>query len=170
MDETPWKGEDGPEDAPRPEDLRTVEVTVAGIWEGKSDPDQGADELGPLDETFVKLVDRQDRELPIFIGPFEAMSILQALGGTAPERPLAHDLLRIVIDRLGANVESVVIDDLFQGTFYARILLTAADGKTVEIDARPSDALAVGVRAKVPIRVAERVMEEAGRPADSDHD
>lgn len=170
MDDKPWKDDDGPEERPGPPDQRTVAVEVAGIWEGRSDSDSGEDPKGPLDETFVKLVDRRGRELPIFIGPFEAMSILQALGGTSPERPLSHDLVRTVIDRMGATVDAVVIDDLFQGTFYARILLSAADGKVVEIDARPSDALAIGVRAKVPIRVAERVMEEAGRPERGDDD
>lgn len=169
MDETPWETPDDP-DNDKPDNLETVDVTVVGIWEGRPDPDTDPEDEGPLSETFVKLVDRKDRELPIFIGPFEAMSILAALGGGAPERPLAHDLVRSVVDRLGASIESVIIDDLFQGTFYARILLTDSDGQTVGIDSRPSDAIAVGVRAKVPIRVAERVMKEAGRPSDPDND
>ena len=81
--------------------------------------------------------------------------------GTSSPRPLTHDLLRNVINDLGAKIVSIVISDLIEDIFYARIILDVA-GRHVEIDSRPSDAIALAVRAKSPIYVEESVLERAG--------
>ncbi len=102
------------------------------------------------------------RILPIYIGIAEAVAIHSALKNEVPPRPMTHDLLVEVIKRLGARVERVVIDDLIDNTFYARLILKAGD-REVEIDARPSDSIAVAVRLAVPVYVEEKVLNEACR-------
>lgn len=102
-----------------------------------------------------------DRFLPIWIGPYEAEAITIRLQELEVIRPLTHDLLRDVIRKLQANILRIVINDLRDDVFYARIILEH-DGEQIEIDSRPSDAIALAVRANVPIYVAERVMDEAG--------
>jgi len=103
----------------------------------------------------------RDRFLPIWIGPWEANAIAMKLQGLTPERPLTHDLLAGVLEELGATIREVVIADLADETFHARILLEAG-GRLHEIDSRPSDALALAVRAGVRIFAAEAVLERAG--------
>src|SRR3990172_11030854 len=95
-----------------------------------------------------------DRYLPIWTGPAEADAITVRLQEVAVARPLTHDLLRDVLDKLGAQVESVLVNDLADDTFYARIYLTV-NGERVEIDSRPSDAIALAVRVQVPIYAEE---------------
>lgn len=102
-----------------------------------------------------------ERYLPIWIGPAEADAIAVTLQGVNVPRPLTHDLLRSVIDNLGAKVNSVIVSDLKNDTFYARIILDV-DGEKVEIDSRPSDALALAVRTKAPIYSDESVLDKAG--------
>ena len=102
-----------------------------------------------------------ERYLPIWIGPFEADAITIELQGVEVARPLTHDLLKRVISMLGAQVSHVIINDLQNDTFFARILLDV-DGEEIEVDSRPSDAIALAVRTKAPIFVAEEVMERAG--------
>ena len=102
-----------------------------------------------------------DRYLPIWIGPAEADSIAVRLQEVSVARPLTHDLLRSVIDTLGATVDYVIVSDLNNDTFYARIMLQV-DGNSREIDSRPSDAIALAVRAQVPIFADESVLERAG--------
>jgi bifunctional DNase/RNase len=102
----------------------------------------------------------EERLLPIWIGPFEAEAIALRLQGTQVPRPLTHDLLKAVIEGLGASVSHVVINDLSDSTFYASIVMQV-DGQEVEIDARPSDAIALAVRTQAPIYAAESVMETA---------
>ena len=101
-----------------------------------------------------------NRRLPIIIGAFEAQAIALELEGIKPPRPLTHDLFKQVIDNLGASIIEVIIDELRENTFYAKILLEIS-GLTNEIDGRPSDAIALAVRAQAPIFVAESVMESA---------
>ncbi len=101
-----------------------------------------------------------ERFLPIWIGPYEAEAITVALQEMEVARPLTHDLLRNALQALGAEVERIDIVDLRDDVFYARIVLNAGSRK-VEIDSRPSDALALAVRVHVPIFVDERVMREA---------
>jgi len=102
-----------------------------------------------------------DRYLPIWIGPAEADAIAVRLQEVAVARPLTHDLLRTIIDSLGATVSHILVSDLENDTFFARIALQV-DGKSLEIDSRPSDAIALAVRAQVPIYVEESVLEKAG--------
>jgi hypothetical protein len=105
------------------------------------------------------------RFLPIWIGPWEANAIAMKLQGISPERPLTHDLFAGVLKELGATIREVVIAELADETFHARILLETA-GRVVEIDARPSDALALAVRTGVRIFAAEEVLDRAGVASD----
>ena len=102
----------------------------------------------------------RDRYLPIWIGPWEASAIAMKLQGLTPERPLTHDLFATTLEELGATIDRVVISELADETFHARIVLRR-DGRTVEVDARPSDALALAVRAGVRIFAADAVLEQA---------
>ncbi len=102
-----------------------------------------------------------DRYLPIWIGPAEADAIAVKLQGASVPRPLTHDLLRSVVDALGASVKFIVVSDLKNDTFYAKIILTV-DGSQLEVDSRPSDALALAVRVEAPIYVEESVLDKAG--------
>jgi uncharacterized protein len=101
------------------------------------------------------------RRLPIIIGAFEAQAIALEIEGIKPPRPLTHDLLKQIIDNLGGSVNEVIINELRENTFYAKIVLDVS-GLTNEIDARPSDAIALSVRTQTPIYVAESVLESAG--------
>ena len=102
-----------------------------------------------------------DRYLPIWIGPAEADAIAVKLQDVSVPRPLTHDLLQSVIGDLGAAVNSIVVSDLTDDTFFAKIVIES-NGKTLEVDSRPSDALALAVRVKVPIFVEETVLDRAG--------
>jgi bifunctional DNase/RNase len=102
-----------------------------------------------------------DRYLPIWIGPAEADAIAVKLQDVTVPRPLTHDLLRSVIDTLGATVNSIIVSELKNDTFYAKIVLSV-DGGQMEVDSRPSDALALAVRAGVPIYAEELVLDKAG--------
>ena len=101
-----------------------------------------------------------ERFLPIWIGPFEAEAITLELQQVELARPLTHDLLKAVITKMGARVSHVLVNDLRDDTFYARVVLDN-NGQPLEIDSRPSDSIALAVRAKAPIFVAESVMEKA---------
>ncbi|HEX6541372.1 MAG TPA: bifunctional nuclease family protein [Ktedonobacterales bacterium] len=112
-------------------------------------------------QRVVILKDAQtDRYLFIWIANPEAYSIAMELQGTSSPRPLTHDLLKTVITELGGKLSSVIISDLIEDIFYARLVLDA-DGRHVEIDSRPSDAIALAVRLNVPIYVADNVMDQA---------
>jgi len=102
-----------------------------------------------------------DRYLPIWIGPAEADAIAVRLQEVAVSRPLTHDLLRSIIDAFGGNVQYIVVNDLANDTFYARIIMDV-DGRKMEIDSRPSDAIALAVRVQAPIFAEETVLEKAG--------
>ena len=102
-----------------------------------------------------------DRYLPIWIGPAEADAIAVRLQDVQVARPLTHDLLRSIIDQLGGAIEYIIVNDLSNDTFFARIMLQV-DGKSMEVDCRPSDAIALAVRAQVPIFAEESVLEKAG--------
>jgi bifunctional DNase/RNase len=102
-----------------------------------------------------------DRYLPIWIGPAEADAIAVKLQDVTVPRPLTHDLLRSVIDALGATISSIIVSELKNDTFYAKIILSV-DGGQMEVDSRPSDALALAVRADVPIYAEEVVLDKAG--------
>ncbi len=102
-----------------------------------------------------------ERYLPIWIGPAEADAIAVKLQGVTVPRPLTHDLLSSVIDTLGATIDSIIVSDLKSDTFYAKIILNV-DGGQMEVDCRPSDALALAVRAEAPIYAEETVLDKAG--------
>jgi bifunctional DNase/RNase len=102
-----------------------------------------------------------NRYLPIWIGPAEADAIAVRLQDVQVARPLTHDLVRSMIETLGGSVHHIVVNDLTNDTFFARIILSA-DGRDVEVDSRPSDAIALAVRVQVPIFVEESVLDKAG--------
>ena len=104
-----------------------------------------------------------DRIFPIVIGFHEAAAIERRLMGQQPPRPQTHELLASVIEQMGGRIERVVINDLKDHTFYAR-LLVRQDGKVLDIDSRPSDAIALGVATEVPIYVEDHVLDEVCRP------
>lgn len=122
--------------------------------------------VSPQRLIILKDVD-QERFLPIWIGPFEAEAITIKLQDVDVKRPLTHDLLKRFITELGATVSHVLVNELRNDTYYARIVVSV-DGKQLEIDSRPSDAMALAVRAEVPIFVAEEVMEKASITPEED--
>ncbi len=105
------------------------------------------------------------RFLPIVVGPYEAGAILASLEQRSFQRPLTHDLLLNVIHGLKGQVSKVLIADLEEGTFFARLCVQSLEGE-VEIDARPSDAIAIALRAEAPVYVSDKVRREAMIPAD----
>lgn len=149
------------EAARRQQSLEEREVEVVGLYEHRR---EGAGRP----EAFVRLRDAHDsrgRSVFILIGQYEAYAIAIALEGVAgsnegPPRPLTHDLLKTIMDKLGGRVEKILIDDLWNDTYYAKISITV-DGKAVQVDSRPSDAIALALRAKAPIFMAEWVLEQA---------
>jgi bifunctional DNase/RNase len=110
-----------------------------------------------------------DRYLPIWIGAWEASAIAMRLQGMATERPLTHDLFAATLEQLSVRVDRVVISELADETYHARLYLDR-DGIEVEVDARPSDALALAVRGSVPIFAAEEVLAQAALGSDPDED
>ena len=100
-----------------------------------------------------------ERTFPIVIGSGEAYAIDRRLKGIPTPRPLTHDLLANIIDHLGGEISQIEINDLENHTFYARIHIRQ-NGKTLEVDSRPSDAIALGIATSVPIFVAEHVLDE----------
>ncbi len=100
-----------------------------------------------------------NRRLPIIIGGFEAQAIALEMEGVKPPRPMTHDLVKIVLDKFGANLSEVFINDLNDGTFFAKLIF---EDIGVEIDSRPSDAVAIAVRCNAPIFVASTILEETG--------
>jgi uncharacterized protein len=103
--------------------------------------------------------------VPIFIGGTEAHSIELRLRGSAPQRPLTHDLLDTIVVKLKASIVKVQIDELRDQTFIGSVFVRG-NGKIYRIDARPSDAIALAIGNKVPIYIAKKVLDEAGRPRD----
>jgi uncharacterized protein len=144
----------------KPRSLDEKEVEVLGLWETR----EAAQADGPIDEVALVLRDGRGRRLSVHIGPFESMAIHNALQKVAPERPLTHDLLRNLIEKLGGRLERVVIDDLWQGTYYAKLQLQREKAPALELDCRPSDAIALALRFRAPIYVAEHVLAEATEP------
>ena len=112
------------------------------------------------DQQIIVLKERYgQRSFPIVIGIVEVFAIDRRLKGIKPPRPMTHDLLESVIESLGAKIEKIVINDLRNHTFYAKIYISLNE-QIIEIDSRPSDATAIGISAKAPIYVAESVFEK----------
>ncbi|MGB3493991.1 MAG: bifunctional nuclease family protein [Elainellaceae cyanobacterium] len=119
---------------------------------------------------IVLLQDTTDRrQLPIFIGQEQARAIINALEKQSPPRPLTHDLMVNVFDACDLNLEKVIIHSLQDGTFYATLVLKQGE-LTREVDARPSDAIAIALRTSSPIWVMEEVIADASIPVDKDAD
>ena len=133
-----------------------VQVRVAGVALDASG--QHVLLLKPIDE-----LPGEGTLLPIWIGQLEATSILVAVEQAPVPRPLAHDLMRSMLETLGAEVSRVEITSIDDGTFFAEITLTTSAGVKI-VDSRPSDAVALASRVGAPIWVAEAVMEDAGVP------
>lgn len=110
-----------------------------------------------------------DRHLPIWIGPFEAEAIAMELQGVSAARPLPYDLIKTIVGDMGGVVREIQVTDLSQDVFYARIMIDQ-NGRSLEIDSRPSDAIALAVRTKVPILVDETVMDRAGVQLEAETD
>lgn len=124
----------------------------------------------PHNQPIVLLKERTgERFLPIWIGAVEATSIAFALQGVATARPMTHDLMRDLLASLSVSVDRIVVTELRERTFYAEIQLTQ-DGETVVVSSRPSDAIALAVRATVPIFAAEDVLAEAGIEIEDDEE
>jgi bifunctional DNase/RNase len=99
--------------------------------------------------------------VPIFIGPLETHAITSILDGVQPPRPMTHDLLMMIVPALGAQVVKVTIDEIIDNTFYAKITIRK-DEETFIIDARPSDSIAIALRAEAPIFITKNILDEAG--------
>jgi bifunctional DNase/RNase len=115
------------------------------------------------DQQIIVLKERNgQRSFPIVIGIVEIFAIDRRLKGIKPPRPMTHDLLDSVIENLGARIEKILINDLRHHTFYAQITLSL-NGRSVEIDSRPSDAIALGVASNAPIYVAEHIFDKTSQ-------
>lgn len=141
----------------QPKPLDEKQVEVVGVFEQH---EQGMP-LGASPHAFVLLRDNQGRQVLIWVGRAEAYAISVALESITFDRPMTHDLLKNVIERLEGKVESVLIDDLWHDTYYAKISVFRK-GETIQIDSRPSDAIALALRCKAPIFMAESVLQTAG--------
>jgi hypothetical protein len=129
---------------------------LVGVWLGRIVIRDGAD------QQYIYLREKGgERGFPIVIGTPEALEIRRVVHDIRPERPLTHQLAYESIRALGAQLKGVDVTDLRNNTFYARILIQDPGGETRHIDARPSDAVALAMRAGCPIRVAESVLEQA---------
>jgi bifunctional DNase/RNase len=129
-----------------------VEVQIEGIY---------LTEIDNHAHQFISLTDGEEK-LMISIGSPEAKAILDSLEQEVPDRPMTHDLVRVIIDRMGGTVERIVIDDLWHDIYYAKIYILQGKNE-IEIDSRPSDAIAVAVRFQAPIFVQSRVFQMAHR-------
>lgn len=121
-------------------------------------------ELGEQQIIVLKEVDGE-RSFPIVIGTYEAASIDRRVRGIPTPRPMTHDLVASVIEQMGGEIQDILISDLIEGTYYARLRIRK-DGELIEVDCRPSDAIAVAVTVGAPIYVNESVLGEALEDSD----
>ncbi len=119
------------------------------------------DPVSQMPIMVLKSKNEEDRILPIWIGVFEANSLVMNLQEVVPPRPMTYDLTKNIIESLGASVDKVVIEDIKDSTYYATIFLKTKAGQVIEIDSRPSDAVNIAVRFNAPIYVREEVMEKS---------
>lgn len=113
------------------------------------------------DQLIVLKEKNGERILPIVIGLAEASAIKLKISGFNPPRPLTHDLLHSTIGHLKASIDKIIIDKLEENTFHAKIILKSAEGELKEIDARPSDSIALAVRAHAPIFVEDEIIKKS---------
>lgn len=126
-----------------------VEVSVEGVFFAESDPNP---------QRYVLLTDGE-RRLPILIGLFEATAITVALEDSQSDRPMTHDLMKVLLERMDGRVEKIIIDDVWNKVYYAKIHLNHS-GEVSEIDCRPSDAIALALRTESPIFVRQGIMSQ----------
>ncbi len=120
---------------------------------------------------IVVLHDKENRRaLPIWIGSAEASSIIRKIENLSVARPMTHDLIISIIEKTGYKIDRVEINDVEKETYYATIFLTDNEGKTIEIDSRPSDAIAVAIRVDTPIFVTANVLSNGSVSTDSAKD
>jgi len=110
------------------------------------------------------------RRLPIIIGGFEAQSIAIELENMKPSRPLTHDLFKTFTDSFKVKITEIIIYNLVEGVFYAKVICKDRNDELVEIDARTSDAIAIGIRAKAPVHTFEHILSSAGIQLDSENE
>jgi hypothetical protein len=155
----------------RPAARAAPEELVENPQEYRSMRQMTVDKLGIDLHTHDPVVILKDLEgkryLPILIGPFEATAIALALEGTAVPRPLSHDLMRTLLEALSARLEQIVIHDIKDSTFFAK-LIVRTNGEVQEIDARPSDGIALALRMRAPIFVSDKIALEEGTEKDAD--
>jgi hypothetical protein len=132
--------------------MNKIEIKIVGL--SYSQTQSGAYALVLAEKDGV-------RRLPIIIGGFEAQSIAIELENMKPSRPLTHDLFKTFADSFNIKIKEIVIYNLIEGVFYSKIICEQ-DGKMVEIDARTSDAIAIGIRAKCPVYTFENILSSAG--------
>lgn len=132
--------------------MKKIQLEILGLSSSQSQTGSFALVLGEKDG---------NRRLPIIIGMFEAQSIAIQIEKINPNRPLTHDLFKSFAEQVNVNITEVLISDLKEGVFYSKIMCTDGD-KDFELDARPSDAIAIGLRFGVPIYTVESVLSEAG--------
>jgi bifunctional DNase/RNase len=131
--------------------------------------------MDPITNLPIVILKNPDGQhvLPIWVGAFEANAVALQIENVSPPRPLTHDLVRSILAELGASLERVVIHDVRDGTFYAYLELSRG-GESLLVDARPSDALALALRARAPVFVHPRVLERAANSDastdEADHD
>ena len=114
-------------------------------------------------EQMVVLKEKEGkRTLPIIIGIPEASAIKLKISGINPPRPMTHDLLKNIVEQLGATIKEIIIDKLQNNTFYAKLVLSNTGGKKVIIDARPSDSIALALRVGCPIFASEELLNQVG--------
>ena len=135
------------------ESTELSEVRVEGVF--------AAENNGQV--TYFVLLADHHRKLPIMIGAFESQAIQQMLEGVQLDRPMTHDLLRNILDRVGATVDRIVIDDFWNSVYYAKIYVVVG-GEESEIDARPSDAVAIALRFESPIYVSDAILDMPFEP------
>ena len=138
--------------------MEIIQVDIVGLSTSPSSGGAYALVLGEIEG---------NRRLPIIIGAFEAQAIALELENIQPPRPMTHDLLRDLFETLGSEILDVVIDELREGTFYAKVRFIH-QGDENQLDARPSDAVALAVRVGAPIYVAPSVLDEAGIPTEEE--
>jgi len=112
------------------------------------------------DQIIILKEKEGERQIPIIIGVAEAAAIKMKVSNIRPPRPLTHDLLKNVIEKMEGQLERVVINKLEGSTFYARLIVKKSDGKTIDIDARPSDSIAIALRLDAPVFVEEEVFQK----------
>jgi bifunctional DNase/RNase len=129
-----------------------VEVQLEGVF--------AAENSGSISK-FV-LLSEGGRRLPIIIGGFEAQAITAVIDNSRPDRPMTHDLIKNILERIGVSLDRVVIDDFWNGIYYAKLYIKKeGSDEEIEIDARPSDAIALAARFDVPVLVADAILDAA---------